>query len=108
MWPNKSPFRRAAKWDGVIPIKRPTEDKFVHLTPDELRDIVVYIRKHRTSADPFDVVIGGETPGDDTQKAKKIVEPYIQAGATWWLEEISGVRGTFSEMKERITQGPPR
>jgi hypothetical protein len=38
----------------------------------------------------------------------KIVEPWIDAGATWWSEDINGWRGTIDEMKERISLGPPK
>jgi hypothetical protein len=46
-------------------------------------------KKHRVSNDAFDVVIGGETTGTDRHRDVATVVPYISAGATWWLEDIS-------------------
>lgn len=47
MWPNKAPFRRAARWDGVFPMSSDTENMEARLTPDDIRDIVAYIQQHR-------------------------------------------------------------
>jgi alkanesulfonate monooxygenase SsuD/methylene tetrahydromethanopterin reductase-like flavin-dependent oxidoreductase (luciferase family) len=113
-WPNRAPFRRAARWDGVLPIVR-------DIAPNELipleafKEIVDYTNRQRTSGGPFDVVMMGVTPGDDPARAAGIVAPYAAAGATWWEELINGLRfeGTSSlpsidAMRERIRQGPPR
>ena len=59
MWPSHRPFRRAAKWDGVVPIHA----DITPLSVDELREIVAYVQSTRPTADPFDVVIGGESSG---------------------------------------------
>ncbi len=102
-WPNKPPFRRAARWDGVFPIR-----KGGAMRPKTLREIVEFTKSHRTPDGPFDVVLGGGTPGDDPAKAAKIVRPVAEAGLTWWLEGMHGWRGPFEEMRERVRQGPPR
>lgn len=49
----------------------------------------------------------GETPGEDRNRAGEIVQPYAEAGATWWTES----RWSFpsiEELRTRIQQGPPR
>ncbi|MFX0093550.1 MAG: LLM class flavin-dependent oxidoreductase [Candidatus Hodarchaeota archaeon] len=104
-WPNKKPFQRAARWDGVFPGK----DGFDPLTPSELKEILSYIDSYRpkSKSKSFDVMVGGSTPVDP-EKGAEIVAEYIEAGATWWSEEINGLRGTFEEMRERIYQGPPK
>lgn len=115
MWPNKPPFRRAAKWDGVFPIANSTDMRA--LTPDELRDIVAYVRQHRRSATPLDVIIGGDTPGEDRAQAVQKVAAYVKAGATWWHENLLPTRFGWNwgpppwpveAMRERIRQGPPK
>jgi alkanesulfonate monooxygenase SsuD/methylene tetrahydromethanopterin reductase-like flavin-dependent oxidoreductase (luciferase family) len=67
LWPNKPPMRRAARFDGAIPIKSPGT-----LTPDDWREALAYINQHRTSDEPsdtpFDAVAMGVTPGDDPQQ----------------------------------------
>jgi alkanesulfonate monooxygenase SsuD/methylene tetrahydromethanopterin reductase-like flavin-dependent oxidoreductase (luciferase family) len=103
-WPNRKPLRRAALYDGVFP---GTADWTKKLTPNDLREIIEYVNKHRTSPEAFDVVIGGATPADSEEGAK-IVQPFVESGVTWWLEELSGWRGPIAEMKKRIKQGPPK
>ena len=77
------------------------------LTPEDIREIVAYVKTHRVQSDPFDVAVNGETPADP-EKGAEIVQPYIEAGATWWVELIGAYRGSFEEMRERIQNGPPR
>lgn len=111
-WPNKAPFRRAARWDGVFPLAG-SESR---IEPDDLREIVAFIRSQRESDAPFDVVQRGVTPYDDPVGAAAIVAPYAEAGATWWLEAIHPPRvggewegdWRVEALLERILQGPPR
>jgi alkanesulfonate monooxygenase SsuD/methylene tetrahydromethanopterin reductase-like flavin-dependent oxidoreductase (luciferase family) len=100
-WPNHRPFRRAARWDGVLPGKE------APLTPEELKEIMTYMKMYRTSSAPFDVAVYGQTP-TDLNRGTKIVQPWIEAGATWWREGIEPSRGSLEDMKARIRSGPPR
>jgi alkanesulfonate monooxygenase SsuD/methylene tetrahydromethanopterin reductase-like flavin-dependent oxidoreductase (luciferase family) len=107
-WPNRAPFRRAARWDGVFPSKRGVAMDEM-MTPADLRAIVSYIRQERTSDARFDVALGGYTPASDRQHAVAIVEPYVEvAGLTWWLEGLNSLRGSLDDARERIRQGPPK
>lgn len=111
-WPNVKPMQRAARWDGVMPLFRQSEDK-----PEEelLRECVEYIRAHRETDAPFDVVQVGVTPGDDPVRAAEIVGGFGDAGATWWLEAIAPFRygEGFEEpwdtarLRARVVEGPP-
>jgi alkanesulfonate monooxygenase SsuD/methylene tetrahydromethanopterin reductase-like flavin-dependent oxidoreductase (luciferase family) len=110
-WPNKAPLRRAARWDGMAPITWGRD-----LRPAELAEAVAYVRRHRDSDAAFDVVAaGGTSPGrvDATRMAA-----YADAGATWWLEDISPWRfGANPEaqwsdqdstaIERRVADGPP-
>jgi len=104
-WPFKAPFRRAARWDGVVPTSRDVDKS---LTPAEIRDIVTYVKEHRTSDAPFDVAHGGWTPGRDAAEDAEIVAPYAEAGVTWWLEARLPWVSPLAEVRERIRKGPPR
>ena len=53
------------------------------------------------------MMLGGQTPSEP-EKAVKVVQPYVKAGATWWSEELTGWRDSLDEMRERIFAGPPR
>jgi probable F420-dependent oxidoreductase len=103
-WPNKKPFVRAARWDGIV-----TGDQGAGgpLTPDTFREITVLIREHRQSDAPFDVTYWGETSGNSAEDADRVAA-YAEAGVTWWLENIHGWRGSYDEQLERVRLGPPR
>ena len=104
-WPNKPPFRRAARWDGVQP-----GGAHGPLTPDDVRDLIAYIKEHRPSGEPFDVAIGGVTDGSKPSEAATEAARFAEAGATWWLEVGGGAGEAFpaERVRERIRQGPPR
>ena len=106
-WPNKAPFRRAARWDGVIPLQHGGA-----LKPGDMANMMRFIKEQRVEKQeeerPFDVVKIGTTPGDDAVKGGKLVAPFAKVGVTWWLESLYGARNSFEGMLERIRQGPPR
>ncbi|MBI4640432.1 MAG: LLM class flavin-dependent oxidoreductase [Candidatus Tectomicrobia bacterium] len=104
-WPNHRPFRRAARWDGTYIGTQKVNGEI--LTPEELKEVVAYVKAHRGQAEPFDVAFAGQTPSDP-EEGMEIVHPYIEAGLTWWLEGIEDVRGSLEEMRERIRSGPPK
>lgn len=113
-WPHKPPLRRAARWDGVCPVKWGQS-----IAPKEWRQLLDYVQGYRTSGDPFDAVHSGTTPGDDPAQAAALVDPYRAAGVTWWVKPIDPWRFGWSYevawdpqatvlMRERVRQGPPR
>jgi hypothetical protein len=78
-------------------------------TPDELQEIREYIKQHRTTDAPLEVVLAGETPADDTVKAREIISSYAEVGLTWWIETIEGIdklRPSIAAMRARIRRGP--
>ena len=115
MWPNKPPFRRAARWDGVFPILRDADFDNIP-SPDQVREIIAFVGEHRETAAPFDVTVAGATRGDDRSEAADSVAAYAEAGVTWWQEAIHGLRPDLAEraaatswidaMRWRIQQGP--
>jgi alkanesulfonate monooxygenase SsuD/methylene tetrahydromethanopterin reductase-like flavin-dependent oxidoreductase (luciferase family) len=59
-WPNKRPFRRAARWDGVA-IKSVNVVERRWLTTAEVAECVAYVQEQRgETAEPFEVVMSGE------------------------------------------------
>jgi probable F420-dependent oxidoreductase len=103
-WPNRKPLQRATRYDGVVPAPADWTQK---MTPKDVKEISAYVAKYRRSRAPFDIVIGGQT-ASDSEKAAETIQPYVEAGMTWWSEDINGWRGPLEEMRERIRQGPPR
>lgn len=112
-WPYTRPMRRAARWDGVMPLLRLSDGESETAA---LQSCVAYIRAHRETDEAFDVVYSGVTPGDEPERAADIVGSFADAGATWWLEPIAPYRygDGFAEpwdtgkLRERVLQGPPR
>ncbi len=113
-WPNKPPFRRAARWDGVCPLGKGLGLGEM-LRPEQVREIAAYVNAHRTTTDPWDIVHIGTTSGTDVAADTAIVRTYADAGVTWWLENISpwafawteGSPWPLEQMHYRILQGPP-
>lgn len=101
-WPNKRPFRRAARWDGVFPV-------FAGLSgaempaPEALAESVGYTLEHRAHDGPFDVALECGSDGRDPDR----VAAYADAGLTWWVEKVGWFRGPLDAMRDRIRQGPP-
>jgi alkanesulfonate monooxygenase SsuD/methylene tetrahydromethanopterin reductase-like flavin-dependent oxidoreductase (luciferase family) len=110
-WPRTKSMRRVLRCDGVIPIKMNDDKSMVEMKPDDIQAMKAYIDENRTSKTPFDIVMEGETPGNDAEKAASIVRPLAEAGVTWWLEAVWGTpeaQGGLEGMRERMRQGPPR
>ena len=104
-WPTKAPFRRAARWDGVIPLKLAGNHL---LTPKDVTEVREFIRAERTSPDPFDIAVINWTDPSDPEKAVRKVARYARAGATWWLESLYMEQNSLEAMRRRIRHGPPR
>lgn len=101
-WPNKKPFRRAARWDGVSPIMWDRQ-----LTAQDYREIVAYLRTQRTGDAPFDIIAAGNTSGTDKEQDRAMLAPFAEAGVTWWQEGF--VASHSPELvRARIRLGPPR
>jgi alkanesulfonate monooxygenase SsuD/methylene tetrahydromethanopterin reductase-like flavin-dependent oxidoreductase (luciferase family) len=102
VWPKQKSLRRALRWDGIIPQKYQSMSR---MTPAEVQELKRYVDEHREQSTPFDILAGGETPGNNMKQAVKQVLPFEKAGATWWLESVMT---SAKKVRERIKQGPPR
>lgn len=108
-WPSEKSMQRALRYDGLLPNVL-GEDGRVRMsppTPNEVRAMVAYAAARRPAHEPFDVVVEGETPGDDLPAARAQVQPYAEAGATWWIEAL-WTAPNLDRVRTRIVQGPPR
>lgn len=107
-WPNRLPLRRAARWDGVVPMVFSPEDGSWRPTAAVVTEIVAAVGAERTGTGRFDVVITGRTPPDGPAAARDTVGPIAAAGATWWLEGFRPQAGEYDAALRRIEAGPPR
>jgi alkanesulfonate monooxygenase SsuD/methylene tetrahydromethanopterin reductase-like flavin-dependent oxidoreductase (luciferase family) len=106
MWPNKKPFQRAAKFNGTFPI---TTNYPQPMSPDDVVQMLEYIKQLRTNLDNYDVYILGDTLENPDERVK-IIKPYEKAGATWWGERVLQFNksDSFETLRGRILQGPPK
>ena len=109
-WPSEKSMQRALRYDGLLPqVLKPAEGAAraaQRVDPDHLRAIQAYVAAHRAGSAPFDIVIEGDTPGDNRQEAARVVAQWEEAGATWWLEGPWDAE-TEGEVRKRMRQGPP-
>jgi len=102
-WPRRTPFLRAARWDGVFPLGLARGSK---LNPDEIRNVLSFIRNHRADQSPYDLVT---TSGDSGQVVdNELLREYAAAGATWWMADLRRWCNSREELGIRIRKGPPR
>jgi len=113
VWPRKPPFRRAARWDGMFPIKNDgTEStgmtsEMPVLTPHDIEHAVIFTKSHRVSKGPFDVVTGVQNSMMSRSELGRIAAEYEDAGLTWQTHSFGPWNGTIEECRARIRQGPP-
>jgi hypothetical protein len=103
-WPFKRPLQRAARWDGVLPHQWNAGP----ITPVVIREIAVYIAKRRTTDTPIDIYKYGLTEGKNLAHDRALIQEFITAGTTWWIEEIFSSRGALKQIQKRLAAGPLR
>lgn len=103
-WPNKVPFIRAAKLDGIFPLSRRTYRKLII---EDFKEIKKFIFKYRTLDSPFDVVmLKGILPKTSKKPSKEKLKACEEAGITWMMFYL-GASLSYDDLLERIEKGPP-
>jgi len=111
-WPAPRSMRRAARWDGWLPNLVGAEGAG-HTEPRHVREGVEWVRAARAEEGldmaGYDVVTEGVTPADDPAGARAVVEPWREAGATWWIESNWSVpaEDLRDYVTRRLSAGPP-
>jgi len=109
-WPRPKSMRRVLKYDGLIPvIKKLDGSHEEEIPPEKIREMKEFVERNRITRGrmrrEFDIIKDGMTPANE-KKAKEIVTPYAEAGATWWTETMWGVK-EMGDVRKRIRAGPP-
>jgi alkanesulfonate monooxygenase SsuD/methylene tetrahydromethanopterin reductase-like flavin-dependent oxidoreductase (luciferase family) len=112
LWPNMAPMRRAARWDGAIPVMAGWDSAG---PPDlsEVGELVSFLRGCRAenglAGRPFDIIIGGTSPAGPAA-GRDLAGPLADLGITWWDERMpwGDDLGRAEPILRRIDQGPPR
>ena len=107
-WPKRRPMRRAAHWDGAVPLFESARHGHAP-SPGEVRELATYVAQQRESRSgrPFDIVVGGAS---DPSTATSLIEPLRDAGATWWDErqvQATSDHHRVEPVLRRIEAGPP-
>jgi hypothetical protein len=106
-WPNRAGFRRAVRWDGVLPTFA-DYGRTVPVPPSVFAEVTSFLATELLSSghgplDGFEVALEGQTsPGH----ADATIAPYAEAGLTWWIEAMGWWRGGVDEARRRISAGP--
>lgn len=107
VWPRPKSMRRTLRCDGVIP-QYEAADRDGGL--EAIRSLRAWLTEQ--GAKPgYDIVAEGETPADDPAAAAAAVEPWADAGCTWWLETRwqlpHHTPERMRQVRERLAAGPP-
>jgi len=100
LWPNRAGLRRAARFDGAMPIFEDQRERKVAV--GDFTAAADFVRGRASG--PVDMVLEGAT---SPASAAEQIEPYAAAGLTWWVEALGWWRGDRADAAARITQGPP-
>jgi alkanesulfonate monooxygenase SsuD/methylene tetrahydromethanopterin reductase-like flavin-dependent oxidoreductase (luciferase family) len=93
VWPHRTPLRRAARWDGVVPVGR--------VEVADIADLRRAIDRHRTVDTPFDVAL------PTSAATSAAIAEYEAAGVTWWLVSLDS-HADLPALQARVDRGPPR
>jgi alkanesulfonate monooxygenase SsuD/methylene tetrahydromethanopterin reductase-like flavin-dependent oxidoreductase (luciferase family) len=115
--PARAGLRRAARWDGVFPIKVPqaiVEGTVSHadwsdwwLAPEELADANAYVQGLRQEQGPYAVTATGRVADASPAAARARLAEFSAAGANWWLEWIDDAPGSYARTLVSIARGAP-
>jgi alkanesulfonate monooxygenase SsuD/methylene tetrahydromethanopterin reductase-like flavin-dependent oxidoreductase (luciferase family) len=99
-------IRRAAQWDGWIVVAMADDGASMALGADDLAARLVTFRTAREdlgrAGAPADIAVLGVSGISDGPAA------FEAAGATWWLESLSPMRGSVDALEAIVRAGPPR
>jgi len=106
-WPHKAPFRRMARWDGMVPQTSPGIDNDM----SEFKEAISFTRSLRDPALPFDVAYS-LPPAQAAARASA----YAEIGVTWLLVQLypthfgADWQGTWplDVMRKYIETKPPQ
>ncbi len=106
-WPRERSMRRALRWDGLIPTRMSAAGEHLPVRPEDIVQMRETIRASRPDASAYDIVMEGKTPGNDPERARDLLQPWVEAGVTWFNEAMWD-EADPARIRERILQGPAR
>ncbi|MEV4319347.1 LLM class flavin-dependent oxidoreductase [Actinocrispum sp. NPDC049592] len=108
-WPHQAPMRRAARWDGAVPmLSGAWQAEPPNL--DEVQALCTFLGRARAdvglTGEPFDIVVGGSSPSGEWP----LLDELAALGVTWWDERMpfGELLDRVDPIRRRIDEGPPR
>ena len=111
VWPKMKSMKRVLRCDGLLPSSFDEKGKIGNASPAEIRAMKAWITENLAEKGRFEIVVEGESDSLDREQAVKKVQPWIEAGATWWIEAKWGALDQADGEQvvlERARKGPPR
>jgi alkanesulfonate monooxygenase SsuD/methylene tetrahydromethanopterin reductase-like flavin-dependent oxidoreductase (luciferase family) len=104
IWPGRRPMRRAARWDGAVPITY-VDGRLTRPRRDEVAAVRDLIRTERGDLDGYTIAVWAEVAADPGRIQQEL-PAYRDAGATWWIETAVPTPGWQAGLRNRIALGP--
>jgi len=106
--PAARPIARAARWDGVVPI-RFAGRSLIRPSAEDIAGVRSQVAAARGAAgrDPsgrFDVVVWAEVAAEPAA-VPGLAVPYQEAGATWWIETAKPEPRWWEGITDRVAAG---
>lgn len=102
--PARAPIRRAARWDGAVPI-RFADGLLARPSADDIATVRDLVADQRGTLVGFDLAVWAEVAESPTDVDGQLPD-YKRAGATWWIETAKPEPGWLKGLRRRIRQGP--
>jgi alkanesulfonate monooxygenase SsuD/methylene tetrahydromethanopterin reductase-like flavin-dependent oxidoreductase (luciferase family) len=102
--PAKAPMRRAARWDGAVPI-RYADGALARPSAQDIADVRDLVLDQRGSLDGFDLAVWAEVAADPAAVLDEL-PAYAEAGTTWWIETAKPGPDWYAGLRRRIDAGP--
>lgn len=102
--PAQAPMRRAARWDGAVPI-RFADGALARPSAADIADVRDLVTARRGTVSGYDIAVWAEVAPDPVAVAAELPS-YVDAGATWWIETAKPEPQWYEGLRERIAAGP--
>jgi hypothetical protein len=105
---------RVLRYDGFLPAIMGAKHTFLEITPADVKEMRAFFQHEKPDQPEFDIVVEGQTPGDNPRAEQAKVRAFDQAGATWWIEsnwalsDEEDESALAKEIASRLRLGPPK
>lgn len=101
-------LRRAARWDGWIAVAVADDGSGINLRPEAFGAMVRAVDAERARLGRADGAFDVAVFAYSDPYAPDLAGAFAEAGATWWLESLSPMRGSPDDLLAIVGKGPPR